>query len=127
MWDLIGSIIFVVSPFIALFNGLLVGALVCLLLNIFMEDRPLTRLLKVLLIPLSFVVYNFVYFQLYFNFDHWWTHIPEFAQLQGWQNMALGEQLFVIFPAPLIILIFLACYVIGIPSEGYKIFARDAD
>lgn len=102
-------VLFFLSPFLALISAIFVGYFVFEILNFF-KNNILTRLLKIILVPIAFLIYLGNYINRVFDFDRWFD---AFLSGGGWETLSAGDQFLILGPIMIGILYAALKYVIG--------------
>ena len=102
-------LLFILSPVLAVISAIFVGFGIYEIIHVF-KNTILTRLFKVLLVPVAIFVYLMNYVNQIFDFDFWFEALLSGG---GWDSMSAGQKFFV--TGPIIIgMIYLALkYVVG--------------
>ncbi len=102
-------VLFFLSPFLALISGIFIGYFVYEILSIF-KNTILTRLLKIILVPIAFLIYLGHYINRVFDFDRWFD---SFLSGGGWETLSSGDKFLIAGPIMIGILYAALKYVIG--------------
>lgn len=112
--EFIISALFVMHPGIGLLNAISIGVLPWLGLNN-LENSQLVRLLKVLVIPGTMLLYMYFFIDGIFNFDFWIQYLSEPAL--GWEELPLFNKLYIIIPIPIVSLFLIYKYIFNSEEE----------
>ncbi len=107
------GIIYLLSPLIALINAYATGHIVGWAF-IFLKPSILTRLIKVICVPIAFIVYIWFYYQNYFDFEIWMESIFLSGSEVAFPPAARA---FLIIPVPLAVFVSVVSYVLGWPKH----------
>ena len=102
-------VLFFLSPFLAFISAIFVGYIVYEILNFF-KNNILTRLLKIILVPIAFFIYLGNYINRVFDFDRWFD---SFLSGGGWETLSAGDKFLIAGPIMIGILYAALKYVIG--------------
>jgi|GEM_PF-2138338 len=102
-------VLFFLSPFLALISAIFIGYFVYEILSIF-KNTILTRLLKIILVPIAFLIYLGNYINRVFDFDRWFD---SFLSGGGWETLSSGDKFLIAGPIIIGILYAALKYVIG--------------
>ncbi len=102
-------VLFFLSPFLALISAIFVGYIVYEILNFF-KNNILTRLLKIILVPIAFLIYFGNYINRIFDFDRWFDSILSGG---GWETLSADDKFLIAGPIIIGLLYAALKYVIG--------------